>query len=55
MKVGLNPRPVPKMPIPANLSSSKNALEVVADLVRQIFRYFEFELRVGGIQLRDAG
>jgi hypothetical protein len=40
---------------PCESSLSKKALKVGADLVRQIFRYFEFDLRVSGIHLSDAG
>jgi hypothetical protein len=39
---------------PCDPSSSEKALKIGADLVRQIFRYFEFEFRVGGIHLDDS-
>jgi hypothetical protein len=34
-------------------SSSEEALKLGAYLVRQIFCYFEFDFRVGGVQLSD--
>jgi hypothetical protein len=36
-------------------SPSEKTLEIGADLVRQIFCYFEPDFRVSGIHLNDAG
>jgi hypothetical protein len=36
-------------------SSREKALQIGADLVRQVFGYFELDFRVGGIHLNDAG
>jgi hypothetical protein len=35
-------------------SSRQKALEIGADLVRQFFRYLEFDFDVGGVHLDDA-
>jgi hypothetical protein len=36
-------------------SPSEKALKIGADLVRQVFGYFEFDFRISGIHLDDSG